>query len=311
MRVKPVVDFGKLVRYFGCVKYLLTAKIYIVVLLCAAVLCACSPNLPPAQVTPKFAAASGDGWWKPKSDQQLSWYWQLQDEIDTSHDVDIYNIDIDTPQYVIDRLKARGVKLICYFSVGTVEEFRADAKNFPTQVIGEPYPGYEDERWLDLSNYLKFANVMRSRLDRCATKGFDGIEGDNVDAFNQNIADNEGVVRKGTSFGITQQHSLDYVLWLAAESHKRGLAFGLKNAESIAAKVVNQVDWMITENCVVDHWCAEAAVFVKHNKPVLMAEYIDYLSDFSLACDQARKFGFSAIYRDTGLGAPGVFRSCW
>ena len=67
---------------------------------------------------------------------------------------------------------------------------------------------------------------------------------------------------------------------------------------------------MMTENCVVDDWCADAKVFVEYNKPVFMAEYIEYLSDFSSACAEAARYGFSAIYRDTGLTSPGVFKQC-
>jgi len=100
-------------------------------------------------------------WWQPEADQNLRWYWQLQGDIDTSYDVDVYDIDIDTPQSVINQLKARGVKLICYFSVGTVEQFRSDANDFPDQAIGETYPGFTDERWLDLANYPLFADIMK------------------------------------------------------------------------------------------------------------------------------------------------------
>lgn len=256
------------------------------------------------------AASTDASWWQPTADQNLRWYWQLQSEINTSYDVDIYNIDIDTPQGVIDALKARDVRLICYFSVGTVEQWRSDEAAFPPEVVGEVYSGYEDENWLDISQFLKFSSVMRARLNRCAAKGFDGVEGDNVDAFNQHIEDSNGVARVGTSFKVTRKQSTDYVLWLAAESHKRGLAFGLKNAEKIAKNVVAKVDWLITESCFVDNWCAEASLFVEHNKPVFMTEYIEYLPDFSKACRQAKLLGFSAIYRDIGLSASGIFKEC-
>ncbi len=259
---------------------------------------------------PAITAATGAKWWQPTAEQKLTWYWQLQDDIDISHDVDVYNIDIDTPQKTIDLLKARGIKLICYFSVGTVEAFRPDAGQFSPDIVGETYPGYDDERWLDISNFEKYSSIMLQRIDRCAEKGFDGVEGDNVDAFYQQGVDATGAVQRGTSFGLTQQHSVDYVLWLAEESHKRGLAFGLKNAEAIAYDVVSKVDWIITESCYVYGWCDQARIFVDSNKPVFMAEYVEYLSDLNLACGQARRYGYSAIYRDTGLTAGGIFKAC-
>lgn len=260
---------------------------------------------------PEIGAAVENSWWQPRADENLRWYWQLQDPIVTSHKVDVYDVDIDTPQAELDLLKSRGVKLICYFSVGTVELWRDDATLFPKDIVGERYDGYEDEQWLDISNIDALASVMRARLDRCAAKGFDGIEGDNVDAFYQENRSASGVVTGlGTSFGITRQQSADYVLWLARESHQRGLGFGLKNAEALVKDVIDQVDWMITENCFVDNWCEDAQLFVTANKPVFMAEYVELLPDFSSACISARAFGYSAIYRDTGLTAPGRFAEC-
>jgi len=88
------------------------------------------------------------------------------------------------------------------------------------------------------------------------------------------------------------------------------MAFGLKNAAAVAFDVVYDVDWLITESCYVYNWCAEAQVFTQNNKPVFMTEYVEYLSDFTSACKEARRFGFNAIYRDTGLTAPGIFREC-
>lgn len=274
-------------------------------------LVACSSAPESTGTEPILAEASGiDDWWQPKADQNLRWYWQLQDALNTSLEVDVYDIDIETPQPVIDKLKSRGIKLICYFSVGTVEHFRSDADQFPTEAIGDSYPGYDDEQWLDLANYSLFADIMRERLDRCAAKGFDGVEGDNVDAFVQRIPDENGVIQTGTNFKITKQQSVDYVRWLAVESHKRGMAFGLKNAEALAPDVINQVDWIITENCYIDDWCTQARLFIENNKPVFMTEYAEYLPDFTSACTQAREFGFSAIYRDTGLSASGIFKEC-
>jgi len=202
----------------------------------------------PLHKAPVEAAAKGSSpaWWQPVASQKYRWYWQLQDPIVTKHDVAVYNIDIDTPQSDIDFLKARGVRLICYFSVGSVELWRTDVHRFPAIAVGKAYAGYPDERWLDVGNYPAFADLMIERLDRCAEKGFDGIEGDNVDAFLNAI---------DTGFDITQQQSIDYVLWLAKQSHQRGLAYGLKNAVSIAAEVVDSVDWILTESCFAQDWC--------------------------------------------------------
>jgi len=233
--------------------------------LCGLIACSAPPTIAANSALPV--------WWQPTNDS-YRWYWQLQDTIVTSHDVDIYT----------------------------------DTHRFVQRVVGEPYSGYPDERWLDTGNYPLFADIMADRLDRCAEKGFDGVEGDNVDAFlhvNPNVED-----AVGTSFSITKQQSINYVLWLAAQSHKRGLAFGLKNAEAIAVEVVDSVDWMLTESCFSHGWCDDTQIFQEKNKPVFMTEYVEHLDSFVEACAYARRRGLNAIYRDTGLTAGGRFEEC-
>jgi len=90
------------------------------------------------QIEPSMAVQADD-WWKPKASENLKWQWQLQGKIDTTLPVQVYNIDIEAPQVKIDELKARGIKLICYFSAGTVESFRSDSRLFPQEIIGEQY----------------------------------------------------------------------------------------------------------------------------------------------------------------------------
>lgn len=244
-----------------------------------------------------------DNWWKPRADQNLTWQWQLTEVVDTTFDVDVYNVDIETPKSTIDLLKARGIKVICYFSAGTVEHFRDDATQFPSEVIGEPYEDIPDENWIDFGNIAAIAPIMLARMDTCASKGFDAIETDNVDAFNYETVDvNGNVTNTGTNFNITLQQSIDYIRWLANEAHNRGLSIGLKNAEAMAPDVVDDVDWMLTEDCYVDNWCDDARIFIDNNKPVFMTEYDDLLPDFGPACALANDYGFTAIWRDSSLG---------
>ena len=251
--------------------------------------------------SPNPALPSAD-WWQPRASDNLAWQWQLQGEIDTTFDVDVYNIDLAVPVEKVQTLKARDIKVICYFSAGTVEYFRPDSDQFADTIVGEQYEDLTDERWLDYSNFQEFAPVMEARMDTCKAKGFDAIEMDNVDAHNYETRDENGnVVSIGTNFGIKLEHSIAYIQWLASEAHQRGLSVGLKNAEEMAADVVADVDWMLTEDCYVDAWCHEATVFVENNKPVFMTEYVDLVPDFTPACELAKTLGFSAIWRDPGL----------
>ncbi len=260
------------------------------------------PQEPPNTDLVSTEGAAAVSWWQPKASENLKWQWQLQDEIDTTLPVQVYNIDIEVPQDKIDELRARGIKLICYFSAGTVEDFRDDVDLFPQRIIGEQYEDLIDERWVDYADIDALAPIMRARLDKCKSKGFDAVEIDNVDAHNYETKDELGnVINIGTNFKMSLDESTAYVLWLTEEAHKRGLGIGLKNAEEMVSDVVDEVDWMLVEDCYYDSWCMAATAFIDADKPVFMAEYDDLVPDFTPACELAKSLGYSAIWRDSSL----------
>jgi len=249
-------------------------------------------------------------WWQPKASDNLTWQWQLQGEIDTTVPAQVYNIDIEAPADKIAELKSQDVKLICYFSAGTIEYFRSDFRDFPQEIIGEQYEDLVDERWVDYANIDALAPIMRARLDKCKDKGFDAIEIDNVDAHNYESRDENGnVINIGTNFKMSLEESTAYVLWLAREAHSRGLSIGLKNAEEMVYDVVGEVDWMLVEDCYYDSWCEYATPFIDADKPVFMAEYDDLVPDFTPACELAKTLGFFAIWRDSSL-ATELYLAC-
>ena len=59
------------------------------------------------------------------------------------------NLDMEgTDEQVIAELHDGGIKVVCYISAGSWEPYRADADEFPEEILGEAYEGFEDERWL-------------------------------------------------------------------------------------------------------------------------------------------------------------------
>ncbi len=219
---------------------------------------------------------------------------QLSEPIDTTYDVDVYDLDVfDTEANLIADLHAQGKKAFCYISVGSWEEWRPDAAEFPTEVIGNDYEGWDGEKWLDIRQIDSLAPIMRARLDLCADKGFDGVEPDNVDLH---WAD--------TGFPITYEDQLAYNLWLSEEAHVRGLSIGLKNDSDQAADLLSHFDWALTEGCFYGGWCDELKLFVEAGKPVFSAEYTDVMSadDFhNTVCPQAESLGFYAFFKNRNL----------
>jgi hypothetical protein len=133
----------------------------------------------------------------------------------------------DTPASTVAAIKARGAQAICYISVGTLENGRPDSASFPAQAVGAIYPQWPDERWLDIRRIDLIGPAMQARLDLCRDKGFDGVEPDNVDAYQNS----------GTGFAITEADEIAYLRWLSEQAHARGLSIGLKNVPEHAAAV--------------------------------------------------------------------------
>ncbi|MCP4142197.1 MAG: endo alpha-1,4 polygalactosaminidase [Chloroflexi bacterium] len=223
-----------------------------------------------------------------------SFAWQLSGEANTSFEVDIYDLDaFETEASLISRLHSEGKKVFCYISVGSWEDWRPDAADFPSEIIGNDYEGWEGEKWLDIREIEKLAPIMRARLDMCLEKGFDGVEPDNIDLH-----------WAETGFNISYEDQLAYNIWLSEEAHARGLSIGLKNNESQAADLLPYFDWALTEDCFVGEWCQEMLPFISAGKPVFSAEYTDEISieDFkSIICPPAADLGFHVFLKNRNL----------
>jgi hypothetical protein len=228
-------------------------------------------------------------WWHPTVG--LTWQWQIgNNDIDTTIEADVYDIDLYVDQTIIDELHAKQRKVIGYISVGSWEDWRPDRDRFPPEVLGKDYEGWRGERWLDIRRIDLLAPIMLARLDECAAKGFDAVEPDNMEIHTNN-----------TGFPLTYADQLKYALWLADEAHKRGLAIGVKNAPDQVKDLVEHFDFAITEDAFYYHWAEAMSPFVESGKPVFAAEYTDLPGDFAFFCEQSRRLKFNTILKHRGL----------
>jgi len=242
-----------------------------------------------SQLSSNVAPMTNGSWYQPASN--ATWTWQLQGALNTSYDVDIYDIDLfDTSAATITNLQADGRKVLCYFSAGSYEDWRDDADQFSAGDLGETLDGYADERWLDIRSGSVFS-IMESRLDLAVDKGCDGVEPDNVMAFEEN-----------TGFDLTADDQLAFNRHLFNAAHERNLAVALKNDLSQIADLIDYVDIMVNEECHEYEECDQLAAFVAANKPVLIAEYKEaYRTDYNAVCADAVAAGFHTIIFDADL----------
>jgi hypothetical protein len=198
--------------------------------------------------------------WRPAPG--TSWQWQLQGTIDTSFDVEMYDVDLfDTPSAVIDQLHADGRVVVCYFSAGSWEQWRADAAAFPPAARGRALDGWPGERWLDVRSSAVRA-ALAARLDVAVARGCDAVEPDNVDGYANN-----------TGFPLRSSDQLAFNRFLAAEAHARGLSIGLKNDVGQLGALVGWFDWALNEECFAYAECGRYQPFVAAGKPVFHVEY--------------------------------------
>jgi hypothetical protein len=209
---------------------------------------------------PDVPPVTAGSWYRPPLD--VTWQWQLSGTINTSYAADLFDIDLfDAPASVIGQLKARGVRVFCYFSAGSGEDWRPDYRSIPASALGRPLDGWPGERWLDIRDRTVFA-IMLARLDLAVTRGCDGVEPDNVTAY-----------RNETGFAISARDQLAFNRNLANAAHTRGLAIALKNDGDQVLELVDYYDLELNEECHAYDECEQLLPFLGRGKPVLNAEY--------------------------------------
>ena len=219
------------------------------------------------------------------------WDWQLSRPLNLNVSVKILGLDPDLVRAAdIRRLKKRGIYLICYVSVGTWENWRSDRDAFPQAVLGRTYDEWPDERFLDIRRIDVLLPIMRERFHRCRTLGFDAVEADNMD-----VHDNP------SGFTITAGDTVSYVRALAREAHALGLAMAQKNVPELSHRLIDSLDFAITESCFRDAWCHRMRPWLERGRALLDAEYRDRPPNMRRACRDAGRLGISLILKDRDL----------
>jgi hypothetical protein len=238
--------------------------------------------------------------WKPKAG--LTWNLLLLKPLSSgqTNNTQVLDIDLfDNDEKIIKSLKQNGAKVICYFSAGSYEKWRPDAKEFNKNDLGSPLDGWPGEWWINVKS-TNVRNIMKARLDLAVKKGCDAVDPDNVDGYNNK-----------NGLGLTKKDATNYMNFLAKEAHKRKLAIGLKNAGEIVGKLVEVMDFSVNEQCEQYNECDTFKPFIKKNKPVFHVEYPkgdDTNNDVNIPeakkqqiCNDSTTKGFSTIIKNINL----------
>ena len=214
--------------------------------------------------------------------KHCSWNWQLSGTLDTTADAQVYDFDaFDNGTSEVSTLHSQNRYCIAYFSAGSWENWRPDKDNFPSSVLGNNLDGWAGEKWLDVRQLDILRPLMAARADIAKAKGFDAIEWDNVDGYQNN-----------PGFPMTSTHQAAYNKMLAQITHERGMACFLKNATDLVNTLEPFFDGAIVEEAYRYNEADSYIAFPNANKPALLCEYQDLILSKQ---NDANSKGFSVI----------------
>jgi len=225
-------------------------------------------------------------WWAPAP--QTTYQWQLTGTIDTSYNVQMYDIDLfDNTAATIATLHSQGRAVICYFS-SQYENWRSDASSFTSAVLGNNLDDWAGEKYVDIRSTV-VRNIILERLNLAVSKGCDGVEPDNVDSY-----------EASSGFPLTAADQLDFNRFIATSAHAVGLSVGLKNDLDQSTALEPSFDWALNEQCNEYDECDGLNNFISKGKAVFNTEYSGSASSI---CPKMVAAKFTTLFKTLDLTA--------
>jgi Glycoside-hydrolase family GH114 len=211
--------------------------------------------------------APGRACWYPPhlaaNHRPMRWDWQIGRVTPLQrtgrHAVDIYDIDgFLTTRAEVAAIETRWQaatlphpKTVCYLDLAW-EDYRPDAspepsgRYFPAATLGNVYYGYPQERWLDFRQLDALKPMLRERIGRCARKGFNAVELDDIDSFDPPST---------TGFRLTPGDAQNFLAYAFNEIHRYGMTGLWKNSPLLSWWGRRYADGAVVEECYVYHMC--------------------------------------------------------
>jgi hypothetical protein len=247
------------------------------------------PTTAPATTAPPTSSAAA--WAPPPANAAFDY--QIGDPYTPPAGVTVVSRDHDaTP--------AAGIYNVCYVNAFQAQTDAASwwKTNHPDLLLHDAKGNLViDKDWneilLDYSTAAKRAGlttVVGAWIDQCASKGFQGLEPDNLDSYTR------------SSGLLTESEAVAYAASLSSYAHGKGLAVAQKNDAELStanAKLAG-FDFAVAEQCAdYDECQSYTATYGNH---VIVIEYSK--SKFTKACT-AYGSTLSIVLRDVDVTAPG------
>ncbi|KAF2281317.1 uncharacterized protein EI97DRAFT_438686 [Westerdykella ornata] len=208
-------------------------------------------------------------------------------------DAPVWDIDLfDSDKSTIQTLKAAGKIVICYFSAGTVEDWRDDVREFPAGDVGKVLPEWPNEKWIRVGS-PKIREIMAKRIKLAADKGCDAIDPDNTDGY-----------QNDNGLNLRNTDAIDYMRWMQQTAASYGMKIGLKNSLDILGPLSPIMDFAVNEQCAQLNECSVYNNFLASGKPVFHIEYptpLDQNQAGAVYCTGPGTNGMSTVLKELGL----------
>lgn len=239
-----------------------------------------------------WTIASYNGVMRNIPHQLSSWHLQLAGEVDLEIGRDVFDIDLyETSVLEVSAIHNNGGYAIAYFNGGAWQPDKPDSDLYPDSVIGtEPMKGWPQERWLDIRQIAILRPLIRNKLLLAKSKGFDGVDPDNMDGYTNT-----------REFGLKRAHQLTFNKMVAHEAKMLGLAVFLKNADAQVSDLILDFDGAVVEEAFKYNEASSYQPFRDNQKPVFEVEYRAFKK---AQVKEATKRGFNCIQAKLSLDGP-------
>ncbi|CAI5983115.1 unnamed protein product [Closterium sp. NIES-64] len=177
------------------------------------------------------------------------------------------------------------------------------------------------ERWLDVKSPVVKA-IMEKRINLAKSKGCDGVDPDNINAYSNNI-----MAQAISQFTVTADDQFKCNSWIANAVHKYGMSVGLKYPGPLAPSfMANLFVWAIIESCIYlsdfsdGEWYSGkyqydySNEFIVRNKAVFSIEYKELwgtpAGQAFCAISNAHGFNTNLFSYSLGTGPHNPFANC-
>ena len=199
----------------------------------------------------------------------------------------------------VNAIHASGRHVIGYITIGDAENFRADYQQmvdfdaacggcFIGNAFSQTFP---NEWYVNINNDTGQADFMRkmveARIDKVAAAGFDSVEPDVDNAFEND-----------SGFNISGATQIAYNISIADIAHADGLSINLKSDvdQAMNPNLISAFDYVIDEQCFQYKQCGNYAGFQRAGKSIFNAEYRVTPGSF---CRKANAMNFNSIKKAT------------